>query len=244
CQRVCNAKCCGIVGAENCVQIGSVRIVTCDDGVHSVLSLSGIPCLCSAFLEFCLAGFNYQFAFVNVGLQNVHSAAVEEVCVVVVWCSRNDLQIERSFFLFQIQSFHDIFALFLAYHIVIESSIIGNCVRFHQQTVISDNRDACLFCLAQRLSERTSVDRSDYKDIASVGDHVLNLRYLSSNVVGRILKVYFVSCLFQRFLHVVAVLIPSLKILGGHRNAYKLSAALFFCHYCGLGNDHHSCRHT
>ena len=38
CKCVFYTKCCGVVGAENCVKVCSVRVVTSDDCIHSVLS--------------------------------------------------------------------------------------------------------------------------------------------------------------------------------------------------------------
>ncbi len=47
-------------------------------------------------------------------------------------------------------------------------------------------------------------------------DHVLHLGYLGCDVVGGILQIHLVTRLQKLLLHVAAVLIPALQILGRH----------------------------
>ena len=102
-QRVGNTKCGRVVGAQNCIQFGSVCIVCGNDSVHSGLSgLSRPVSGCNCF-EIGLSGLNYQLACIDVGLQNIHSTAEEESCIVVAGVTGYQLNIERSCCIVQIQ---------------------------------------------------------------------------------------------------------------------------------------------
>ena len=117
--------------------------------------------------------------------------------------------------------------------LVIESSVVGNCIRVHQQTVVSDDRNACLFRLSLYINQSVRVDRSDNQAVYAGSDHVLNLGNLCLYIILCVLKVYLVAKSLELSLHVSAVVDPSLGRLGRHCHANLLAASCCRSICCG-----------
>ena len=235
CQSVHNAKCCGVVGSKHCVKSRAVCIVGGQDVLESGLCSVSCPVEGSYFIFCHLTRRNNQLTCIDVRLKNVHSAAEEEVYVVVARVACYHFNVERSVLVLKIQSVYKEFTLCLTYQVVIEGCIVGNCIRVHDQTVICDNRDACFFCLCKNGSKGVAVDGSNNQKLVAVSDHVLDLGSLCSGIISCILKVYYVAFFFQLSLHVFAVLVPSLKILCRHCNADRFT-------FCTSGKSK-TCQH-
>ncbi len=130
--------------------------------------------------------------------------------------------------------------------LVIKSSIVGNCVRVHQQTVVSDDRNTSFFRLSLYVYQSVRVDGSDNQAVYAGCNHVLDLGNLCLHVVLCILKVYFIAKSLKLSLHVSAVVDPSLGRLGRHCHANLLAAGCLCCCrrliYCRVSRVSRICR--
>ena len=172
-----------------------------------------------------LAGRADELAAVQIGLQDAHGAVKEEVDVVVAGVAGDELNVEGAFRVVQIQGVADELALRGADEPVVEGGVVGNGVGVHDQAVIGDDGDARFLRLGQNGAEGVAVDGGDDQDLAAVGDHVLDLGDLGGDVIGAELQVDGVARGLELGLHVLAVLVPALQILGGHRNADQAAVA-------------------
>ena len=125
----------------------------------------------------------------------------------------------------QILSLLDVLADGPAHALVIEGSVVGNSVGVHQQTVISDDGDTGFLSLSLNAGQSAGVDSGDNQNVNLLGDHVLDLRNLSLNVVLTVLQDDIEALGFQLSLHVAAVLDPTLGGLGGHGDTDGLAGA-------------------
>ena len=176
----------------------------------------------------------------DVFLENIHCTTEEEVTVVIARISCEQLNIEWSVLIVKIQCIYQVLALFLTYFVVIKCCIIGYCIGIHKKTVIRDNRNSFFFGLFQRLAKAASIDGCHNQKVTSVCYLVLKLGNLCAYIIGCILKVYLISCCLQLFLHVIAILVPSLEILGRHGNTDQF---LVCCLCCCCRNYHHTSYH-
>ena len=79
-----------------------------------------LPVCSSNLLKLGLSGFYYQFAVVDVFLENIHRTTEEEVTVVITRISGEQLDVKRSILIIKIQCIYQVLALFLSYFVVIE----------------------------------------------------------------------------------------------------------------------------
>ncbi len=113
--------------------------------------------------------------------------------------------------------------------LVIKCSVVRNRIRIHQQTVVSDDRNARLFRLSLYINQSGRVDRSDNQAVHAGSDHILNLGNLHLYIVLSILKVYLITKRLKLCLHVSAVVDPSLGRLGRHRHTNLAAAGRNCC---------------
>ena len=251
-ESIGNTKSCGVVGAENCVKLCAVSIVTGNDSIHSSLSISSRPFSCSNYVEVDLTGLNVDLTSLDVRLQKIHSTIVEETSVVITRVTCEDFHVVRTRCGIQLQCIDDVLTLDLTNFVVVECSIVSNSVCVHDQTVISNYRDVLLFCSCENCTEGVTFDRCNNENLTTTRDHTLDLVLLCRDVVTCILQINREASCFQLLLHVVAVLVPSLEILCRHCNANLLAVGLLgtasesSCqnHACSKKHTHKSLLHV
>ena len=191
----------------------------------SLLSFFLRPTQDAGLLEGGHAGLADQGALIQVGLQDLHQAVVQQNSVVVVGGAHEELNSVGLGGVGQILGLLDVLADCPANAFVIEGSVVGNSVGVHQQTVVSDDGDAGGLSLSLNAGQSAGVDGGNNQNVNLLGDHVLNLRNLSLNVVLSVLQFNIEALGFQLSLHVAAVLDPTLRGLGGHCDADGLAGA-------------------
>ena len=87
--------------------------------------------------------------------------------------------------------------------------------------------------LLEDVEKGGAVDGGDHEDAVAFGDHVLDLGYLSGNVVLGVLEVDLVAASLEDLLHVSAVGDPAGRGLGGHRDSDCLLGEEARPHYKG-----------
>ena len=237
-QRVLDAQRGGVVGAQDGVQLSAIGVVGAEDVLKTGLGSVSRPVGGRHNGLLGLAGGANQLARLQVRSQDAHCAVEEEVDVVVAGVAGDELDVEGAISIVQIQSITDELALLHTNQPVVKGGVVGDSVRVHDQAVIGDDGDTGFLGLCQHSAQGVAVDGSNDQNLAAIGDHGLDLRNLSGDVVGAEQQLDLIASLFQLGLHVRAVLIPALQILGGHGNADQLAFCLGgAAEQCAAGND-------
>ena len=208
-----------VIRAENCIEF-CIRVIRRKDIIHAFLCFCFIPVRRCALLARILATADDELSLINVRLQDVHGAFEEEYYVVIIERSRRDFEVVRAFAFFQAEFLFNILPLNLADTVVIKRCIVVDSIRVHDQAIVRDDLAPSSFCFIENGREGTTIDSTDYDDLAALRDHVLDLRNLRLNLVLCELEIYIIAFCFKLGFHVSTILIPALQGLCRHRDAY------------------------
>ena len=184
--------------------------------VATGLCLSGVPRGSSALSSGGLAGLDDQLASVDVGLQDVHLAIVEQNGVSIVGRTSEDFHGVGLGGVVQIQCVTDVLALHLSQAEVVTGDVVVNSLGVLDSAVVSDDQDTSFLSLFTGLGQREGVNCCDDQAVNALGDHVLDLSSLTSGVVFSELNQNFETSSGQSLLQAVCLHGPNGLLLGGH----------------------------
>ena len=246
---------------EDRVQLGAVGVGGGEQVLHPLLSGLLGPAQGGGLLDVQLPGGHVQRAVVEVGLQGVHRPLPEEVRVVVVQRTGEQLDVERSLGLTlaavlvqQAEAHQHRGSLRHTHLVVVESDVEVDVLVVPDQAVVGDHRDVGCCGGVQLAGQCGAVDRGDDQQVGSAGDHLVDLAGLRGDVVVGELQVHVVAGLLQTGLHGLTVGDPAFRGLGRHRHTDEdvlrrlaltglLVAAASRTFACACGQGEHS-RHA
>ncbi len=209
-------------GGQDAVDLGAVGVGRREEVLHALLRRLLQPAQRGDLLDVRLAGLHDERAVVDVRLQRVHRALVEEVRVVVVQRAGEELDVERALLvagggavrLEDAEAREQRGGLLHADLVVVERDVEVDVLAVADEAVVRDDRDLRVGGGLQLVGERRAVDRGDDQELLALGDHLVDLLLLGRDVVARVLQVDLVAGLLQALLDGLAVSDPA---LGGLR---------------------------
>ena len=141
------------------------------------------------FVHTYLATLDDDRAVVDEGLDDRHGAIIEVEGVRVIGGSTEKFDVEGAYAIsgffagFQAKAFEELSALNNAYAKVIECGIVVNIGSLGDQAVIGNYNGAAVMCLLENIGEGCAVNRCDYENLCTLGDHVFDLGQLIGDVI-------------------------------------------------------------
>ncbi|MNK88895.1 hypothetical protein D3C87_1088810 [compost metagenome] len=125
--------------------------------------------------------------------------------IVVVRGAGEDLQVERTFALFELQLVDDGLSLQHPGAVVVEGDVVVEVFGVADQAIIGNDLDAFFLGLLEHIGHGRAIDRRDDQALDALDHHVFDLRQLGWRFVLGILQVSVITEFLQRIDDAAAV---------------------------------------